>query len=150
MINSIKNFFTSKLSVETAEDSEQQLKLATAALLIEMMHQDDQVLEEEILAVKESLKVSFNLNSIEANELFLLAEQEAKEAVDYHQFTSLIAKYYSQEQKIKVIEYLWAIAYADNILDDHEEHMVRRIANLISVSHTDFLKAKHRVEERSQ
>jgi len=148
MINAIKNYFNKSISTDVEKNSEQNLKLATAALLVEMMHQDDQVLSSEIASVKDSLKQSFHLNEDEANELFKLAEQEAKASTDYHQFTTLIAKNYSQEQKIKVIEYLWSIAYADNVLDSHEEHMVRHIAGLIFVSHKDYIKAKHRVQEK--
>ena len=70
------------------------------------------------------------------------------QATDYHQFTSLIAKNFDQAQKIKVIEYLWMIAYSDYQLDKHEEHMVRRIADLIYVPHKEFLQAKHRVQRQ--
>jgi uncharacterized tellurite resistance protein B-like protein len=56
-------------------------------------------------------------------------------------------KGFSYEQKIKVIEHLWEVAYADNILDKHEEYMVRKIAGLIYVSHKDFIEAKLRVKK---
>jgi len=146
MLNTIKNFFEKNIASDTTDDIEHQLKLATAALLIEMMQQDHKVLEEERQVVKASLKEKFNLSEDETEELFNLAQKEAGEATDYHQFTRLIAKEYTQEQKIKVIELLWTIAYADNHLDSHEEHMVRRIADLIYVPHKDLMKTKHKVQ----
>ncbi len=146
MLNTIKNFFEQNIASDEVDDIEHQLKLATAALFIEMMQQDHEVHEDERQAVKVSLKEKFNLSEDETEELFNLAQQEASTATDYHQFTRLIAKEYTQDQKIKVIEFLWTIAYADNHLDSHEEHMVRRIADLIYVPHKDLMKTKHKVQ----
>ena len=147
MLSAIKNFFTNNISSEGNSDLDHQLKLATAALLIEMMQQDDQVHIEEIDAAKMALREKFDLADEECHTLFKLAEAEAAEAVDYHQFTRLIAREFTQAQKIKVIELLWSVAYADSHLDPHEEHMVRKIADLIYVSHKDFIKAKHKIQD---
>ena len=147
MLESIIRYFEINLSSEEPDDIERQLKLATAALLVEMMRQDNKVQEEERITVKKILQEKFRLGSEETEALFALAQHEAEEAVDYHQFTSLIAREYSQVQKIKIIEYLWTIAYADKKLDPLEEHMIRRIADLIYVSHKDFIKTKHRVQK---
>lgn len=146
MLNAIKNFFEENLVSGETEDIEHQLKLATAALFIEMMQQDHEVLDEERQIVKESLKEKFDLGQDEAEVLFKLAQEEAQQATDYHQFTRLIAKEYSQEQKTKVIELLWTIAYADNQLDPLEEHMVRRIADLIYVPHKVLIQTKLKVQ----
>ena len=147
MLNAIKNFFEKNISSEEDGDLDHQLKLATAALLIEMMQQDEQVHIEEIDTAKSALGEKFDLSDEESHTLFKLAEAEAGEAVDYHQFTRLIAKEFTQAQKIKVIELLWSVAYADSHLDRHEEHMVRKIADLIYVSHKDFIKAKHKIQD---
>ena len=146
MLDAIKRFFEQNLVPETvAVDSSHQLKLATAALLVEMMEQDEKVLDSERLSVCKALKENFDLNDEEASELLSLAEQEVTNATDYYQFTRLIAEQYSQTQKIQVIELLWRVALADNHLDAYEEHMVRRIADLIYVPHQDFIQAKLRV-----
>lgn len=142
-------FFEQNISIELVVDNqEHQLKLATAALLLEMMHQDEQVLEAEQQAVRQALKENFDLSDEESTELCHLAQQELKNATDYYQFTSLIAEHFSQQQKIKVIELLWQVAYADNHLDAYEEHMVRRIADLIYVPHQDFIQTKLRVQNK--
>ena len=147
MINTIKRFFEQNISLELpSTDSSHHLKLATAALLIEMMGQDDKILEKERQAVRMALKNNFQLSDSETEELFQLAEQEVHQATDYYQFTRLIAEQYSQAQKIQVIELLWQVALADNHLDAYEEHMVRRIADLIYVPHHDFIQAKLRVQ----
>jgi len=147
MLENIKSFFEKNfLSSETQQTNDHQLKLATASLFIEMMFQDHKVNDAEKQTVQKVLQEKFNLSEMDTKELYVLAEQEVKQATDYHQFTHLIAKYFDQSQKIKVIEYLWMIAYSDYHLDKYEEHMVRRIADLIHVSHKDFIQAKHRVE----
>lgn len=147
MLQAIKQFFEKNISPDNQEDIDHRLKLATAALLIEIMQQDGETKDEEIEAIKKALKTKFELSGSETDELFVLAHEEAKEAVDLYQFTSLINKHFSVDKKIKVIEYLWVIAYADNHLDAHEEHIVRRVADLLYVTHQDFIKAKHRVLE---
>ena len=145
MLNSIKSFFEDHFQITAVtEDVDHQLKLACAALLIEMMQQDGKVHEQEQQAVKQVLMHKFQLVETELHELYVLAEQEAHQATDYHQFTRLIAEHYSQPEKIKLVELLWQVAYADAHLDKYEEHMVRRIADLIHVSHADFIQAKHR------
>ena len=148
MLKAIQKFFDSHIMAESVIDVDHQLKLATTALLIEMMLQDDDVAEQEILTIKESMQESFELSSDECQVLFELAEKEQRNATDYHQFTSLIAKNYSNEQKLQVIEYLWKVAYADGQLDSLEEHMLRRISDLIYVSHSDFIRIKHQILER--
>jgi uncharacterized tellurite resistance protein B-like protein len=149
MLNNIKSFFEKNfMPTDGVPDNDHQLKLATAALLIEMMMQDDEVHDAERKAVQRALEDKFQLSASETSDLYKLAEQEVKASTDYHQFTSLMAQYFTQPQKVKVIEYLWLVAYADKHLDRYEEHMVRRIADLIHVSHKDFIQTKHLVKQQ--
>lgn len=147
MLKKIKEFFEQNISLETEVDIEHRLKLATAALMIEIMKQDGETKNEEVESVKKSLQTKFELTKKEIDELFTLAREESKQSVDLYQFTSLIREHFSQEKKIKTIEYLWTVAYADNHLDAHEEHLIRRIADLLYVTHQDFMKAKHKVQK---
>lgn len=148
MLNVIKSFFEEKMAMDHCPgDPSHQLRLATAALLIEMMHQDEKIHEAEQQAVRDALKDRFRLSDDETHELYQLAEQEVHQATDYYQFTRLIAEHYTQEDKIQVIELLWQVAYADSHLDAYEEHMVRRIADLIYVPHQEFIQAKIRVQK---
>jgi len=148
MIKKIQLFFEKNfmLSSVAAVPDEHQLNLAAAALLIEMILQDDNVDKAEVAEVKKLLITQFAISTAEMESLYALAEEEKHQSTDYHEFTSLIAKHYTQPQKIQLIESLWRVAYADQVLDKYEEHMVRRISDLIYVSHKDFIQAKHRVE----
>ena len=148
MIKKIQLFFEKNfmLNSVSAVPDEHQLNLAAAALLIEMILQDDNVDKAEVSEVKKLLITQFAISVEEMESLYALAEEEKHQSTDYHEFTSLIAKHYTQPQKIQLIESLWRVAYADQVLDKYEEHMVRRISDLIYVSHKDFIQAKHRVE----
>ena len=145
MLKAIRQFFEESISPDIENDIEHRLKLATAALFIEMMQQDGKRAEAEEEAVKLVLQTKFDLTEAETHELFDLAHEEARQAVDFYQFTSLIHEHFPMDKKIIILEYLWTIAYADKHLDAHEEHMVRRIADLLYVPHTEFMKAKHKV-----
>ncbi|VAW66539.1 hypothetical protein MNBD_GAMMA11-418 [hydrothermal vent metagenome] len=149
MLKKIQLFFEKYVIQEQTggESVEHSLNLAAAALLVEMIFQDDEIHENEVKAVKALMIEQLGLSSQEAENLYLLAQQERQQATDYHQFTQLIARHYTQQQKIKLIESLWRVAFADHVLDRYEEHMVRRISDLIHVSHKDFIQAKHRVQK---
>ena len=81
--------------------------------------------------------------------LMALAAEEARLATDYFQFTSLINKNFSAGQKVQVVEYLWQVAYADGQLDAHEQHFMRKIADLLYVSHADYVAAKQRARDQA-
>ncbi len=151
MVNTVRNFFK-KYVVSSPEDrdnvSEHSLQIATAALLVEMMRADSEIKDDERKAVAKKLQSSFGLSEEEINAMIKFAEEEIRKATGYYEFTSLINKGLSQEQKVKIIEHMWEIAFSDSLLDKHEEHMVRKIAGLIHVSHKDFIDAKLRVRKR--
>lgn len=109
---------------------------------------DESIVPDERRRVTQALQSFFQLSAQESTALQDLAEQTAQEAASYHEFTAQLNKHFSQERKIKVIEYLWEVAYADNQLDKYEEHFVRKIADLLHVAHKDFITSKHRVLDR--
>jgi uncharacterized tellurite resistance protein B-like protein len=151
MVTAIKIFFDRYInpSPDNSEGvSEHSLQLATTALLVEMMKADTEVSDVERRAVVKTVQSQFHLNDEETNELLHVAEEEIRKATGYFEFTSLINKGFSYEQKVKVIEHLWEIAFADSSLDKHEEHMVRKISGLIYVEHKDFIDAKIRIKKK--
>ena len=150
MIDHFKQFFDKYLSSDDKEPAspDHQLHLATAALLIEMMRVDDQVKAEELAALAAGIRQTFSLSEEETTRLISLAEEEAQDASCYHAFTSLINKGFSKQKKIRIVEMLWEIAYADNELEMYEEHLVRKLSDLLYVKHSDFIRTKHKVIER--
>ncbi|MFO7594219.1 MAG: TerB family tellurite resistance protein [Pseudomonadota bacterium] len=148
MLKAIRDFVEKQIMTpeETGDRnaSEHALRLATAALLVEMSRQDETVHDKEREAVATALRERFELQPEEVDELYALAEAEVKEAIDYYQFTSLIKDHFSPEQKERIVELLWQVAAADGHIDSFEEHMVRRIADLLYLPHSAFIRAKHR------
>lgn len=147
MLNQIKLFFEQHLSLPAAgnNSSEQQLRLTSVALFMEMLQMDDVETQKERDLVLSLIKKDFALDEEQAESLIAAAEQQRKQATDYYEFTSLINKQCSLEQKKQFIEALWRIAYIDGKLDPQEEYLVRKIAGLLHVPHIDFIMAKNRV-----
>ena len=151
MLSTLKKIyeqFIQPSSDKTDEVSEHSIRVATAALLIEMMRADGCVSEDEKRAVMQTIQSKFNLTEEETKSLKEIAEEKIRKSTDYYEFTSLIHKGLSYEQKVEVIAHLWEIAFTDKHLDKHEEYVVRKIADLIYVEHRDFIEAKLRVKKR--
>lgn len=150
MLRAIQRFFDGRIDPghrDVRQSDQHRLQVATGALLIEMMRTDVEVTESERAVAMAALQEKFDLTPEETHDLVELAEAEADDAIDHYQFTSLIKAGFSEEQKRKVVEYLWAVAYADENADEHEEYLVRKIANLIGVPHKEFIEAKLRVRD---
>jgi len=150
MFKSMKQFFEERIQLSVDDDSaadEQPLRLATAALMIEMTRADDEVTDGERRAVDNVLQELFAISKEEANELAVLAEAEVDNAACLFDFTKMVDQSFSQPQKQRVVEMLWRVAFADSHKDHEEEYLVRKISDLIHVSHENFIKARHRVEQ---
>ena len=148
MLKQITDFFSNHLLLpadDSSSNAEHSLRLATAALMIEMTRADYDIKSIEMEAVIGMVQKHFAIPPEETGELIDLAELEADKATTYHEFTSLMNQHYSQEQKIQVIELLWEVAYADGEIEKYEDFLVRKIAELLYVSHKEFIAAKHRV-----
>jgi len=147
MLTKLQKFFDQYLGKNTKNEIplERRLQMATAALMVEMLHVDQQVTSQEEIKLRKLLEQRFSLSSSEIESLIDLANNEKREATDYYQFTSLLNNHYSQQQKVNLVEDLWQLAYADHELDKYEEHLLRRLAELLHVPHQDFIRTKHKV-----
>lgn len=146
MIESINSFFKKHLLIPEDDPGKQHtIELATAALMIEVARADYQEKSVEFEAINQLLNGHFDLSEEETTTLIELAEEEARDLTSYHQFTSLINANYGQPERIKIIELLWQVANADGEIEKYEDHLIRKIADLLYVSHSDFIAAKHRV-----
>lgn len=151
MLKSFRRFFNEFVvidhSISAKQTHEHQLQLATAALLIEMVRADFESQEIERDHVLELLTKEFNLSTQEAAQLAELGEDEVRESVSLYEFTQAIDTTLSLPDKIRMIEMLWQVAYADGALDKYEEALMRKLADLLHLSHRQLMQAKHRVLE---
>lgn len=153
MLNTLKDLFDTFRSGPDEYSSAEQahsLQLATAVLLVEVMRADPSIQAAERSAVMSTLQLRFALGADELARLVELAEQTAKTASDYHQFTSSINGHFTHPQKISIIENMWQVAYADAHLDAHENHLIGKIASLLHVTQGEYIAAKMRAKEAAE
>jgi uncharacterized tellurite resistance protein B-like protein len=141
----------SQPSADAREDgSEKALRIAAAALLVEVSRSDGEVSDGERTVMRAAIQSLLDLPPADVEELLRVAEAESRSAVSLYEFTRIVDGELSQEEKKRVVELLWLVAFADGRKDAHEEHLVRKIAGLLHVDHPDFIDAKIRARDRSQ
>jgi uncharacterized tellurite resistance protein B-like protein len=150
VLKSIRDYFDRNIGVQHPAAERHSVELATAALLIEVVRSDAGIAPNEQQAVLRAVREKFGLSDEEAQTLFRLAEDEVRTANDYYQFTSLINRHFDQQRKQHVIELMWQVAYADAELAAHENHVLRRIADLLHVTHGDYIAAKMRARDAAE
>jgi uncharacterized tellurite resistance protein B-like protein len=149
MLNTIRDFFERHIATPDADRERHSIELATAALLVEVARIDHESNPTEREAVLSAVREKFGLAADEARNLVELAEQQMNQANDYFQFTSLINRHFNQEQKRQVIELMWRVAYADARLSAQENHVMRKVADLLHIAHGDYIAAKMRAQVAS-
>ena len=149
MIEIIKRFLQKESKRDTivsGVDKQQLIKMAAAVLFVEVMHADHKVDKRERRFVKQALQECFSLPSNQAEELLYLAEERVKDVTSLHEFTSTLHSRLNNEEKVMLLEQIWRIVLADNDVDKYEEHLVRRIAELLYIKHSDYIRAKLNAE----
>lgn len=144
MLRTLKDLFDS-LSPRPAPspaDEEHQLQLACAVLLMEVMRAEPDLREEERQAVMAALRRKFTLSPDEVERLVELADEKARTANDFFGFTSTLNDRFGQEQKVRIVEYMWQVAYADGEIDENENHLISKVAGLLHVTHGEYIAAK--------
>jgi len=142
MIGKILDMLTgSEASPDASGDDGRQL--ASAALLVEVAKADASFSSDERRALLELLRSTFTLDEEALLALESLAAQRSDEAVSLHEFTRQIVQNSGPEERCHLIGLMWQVAYADGRLDKYEEHLIRRVADLIYVSHSDMMRLKH-------
>ncbi len=147
MLGSLRRFFDAFLPAAEANPAlEHTLQLATAVLLVEVMRSDATIAPAERESMFNTLRERFTLTAGEVTALIDMAEEAARDAHDLHSFTMRLNAQLDRPQKARVIEYLWQVAYADGHLDAHEQHVMRKIADLLHIPHGDYISAKMRAK----
>jgi uncharacterized tellurite resistance protein B-like protein len=116
-------------------------ELACVALLLMVAHADFDDHDQEHALALQYVKREFNLSDADAEAVITLADQQAKDAISLHQFTAKL-KLLSYDARLSLLDNLWHQAYADGVLDPNEEAMLRKIADLLFIRHSDYIQAK--------
>lgn len=132
-----------------AQAVEHTLQLATAVMLMEVMRADASFDVAARRAVIDALRAKFALDDDEISRLIELAEQAARQATDWFEFTSHINAHFDMAAKVRMVEYMWRVAYADGQLSEHERHTMWRLSDLLHVPHGAYINAKMRARDAS-
>ena len=150
MFNTIKEFFQTHTGIGNTPDNAggvDSVELAAAVLMVEIRMADSDLQQEERSVIENALKVNFGLSGEHALSLIELAEKEVDHSTSLYDFTSYLNDALSNEERARIVELLWQVAFADAVLDKYEEYYVRKISDLLYVPHREFIKAKLKASE---
>ncbi len=143
MLDTIKRFFDENFNhAEDAQLSVNQKQLACAALMVEVATIDEHFDASEFETLKNHLQQQFDLSQDTLEELAQLAHTESQESHSLYQFTRLINDHCTPTEKFELLQGMWKVARADGHVGKYEEYMIRKVSELIYVSHSEFIRAK--------
>ncbi len=147
MLKKIKKYISElgNESIESPNQDQKEIEVnnACAALLIETALADKVFNEEEMNSMKQTLKEVYKVDEKDIEELINESEKKVSESTSLYEYTRLINDLCDYQDKLKLISNLWAIAFADDNLDKYEEHLIRKVSDLIHVSHSDYITQKN-------
>jgi len=143
MINRIVEWFTSENEIVESLDP----NLATAVLLVEVSMSDNEWGPEEEIKIKELLSHQLKLSEDEQFEVLSAAKELVLESNDLYRFTNRMNETLDTEAKYNLLVLLWQVAFADGEIDRYEDHIIRKISELLYLHHSHFIKAKHQAQE---
>jgi len=149
MFSSLLSFLEQRLAVP-GEDavSHDELRVAAAALLVEMARADFNEDETELEKARELLSERYGLTLEAAADLLAAAQSESDHAVSLFRFTHLINQHFEMPEKLALMGMLWDVAYADGRLDKHEDALMHKLADLLYVPIAELMAAKDRAKKK--
>ncbi|EED33307.1 protein YhgI [gamma proteobacterium NOR5-3] len=141
MIEKLRKLFTEPAG-NAEQSADENRRLAAAALLVEVARADFQQDAEEEAAMRELLCSSLSLDRASVDALLSEASYTVDEATSLYDFTRLVNDHYSYDEKFDLVSAMWQVAYADKSLNKYEEHLIRRVSDLIYLKHEDFIRGK--------
>lgn len=149
MLSKISVFFQSFAESGNQPANDISLEIACSVLLCEVMLADGQLDNAEQQKLKDIISSQFQLTRDEVTEIIKHSLLLCENATDFYQFTSKINEHYRPEQRIKMLELLWQVAYADGELASIEEHIIRKIADLLHLRHSEFIQTKLNMQSKA-
>jgi len=147
MIDRMLDFLTGRRTPALAHRPDE-LELAVAALLIEAARMDDAFDAAERATIERVLTERFDLTPDALHALMEAAEAAVRQSTQFFPFTRQIVQRISPEDRAHILEMMWEVAYADGVLDPHEDALLRRIAGLIHVPDRERGLARQRALEK--
>ena len=145
MIESLKKLFSAPETEHHKPDA-RQIAIAATALMVQLSRVDNDEDERELQAIVDCAIKAHQLTREEAEEILSHALDQAEDATSLYEFTGQINEYLDQESKQSLLESIWQVALADDRVDKYEEHLIRRMADLLHLNHREFIQARHKAE----
>jgi len=142
MLSKINKFFQSLGEESQYQANEISLEIACSVLLCEVMLADGKLDDMEQQKLSDIISAQFQLSNEEVQDIIKRSLALCDNATDFYQFTSKINENYSTEQRITMLELLWKVAYADGELASIEEHIIRKISDLLHLRHSEYIQTK--------
>ena len=133
-------------SVSREKDEFERIQIATCIILLEVAKSDDEFSSIEKTTLTAILQKKFELSEEAIEELMEVAGRKREASIDLWQYTHLINKNFTKEEKKKIIEAVWQVIYADQKLDKYEDHFVHKIAKLLQLKHNELIEAKLKIK----
>ena len=151
MFNFIRQtLFSNRAPSNNGPDKLERTRIAASVILLEAAHADHECTEDELEHVIETLCSDFDLSRKHVEDLLELARRERSQAVDLFEFTNHINNEFSREEKKAVLEAVWRIIHIDGQLEKHEDYFVRKLTNLLRLSHKEMIDAKLNARKQIQ
>lgn len=153
MFDFIKDFLSGNTNHSSQDyamsglETEKKLQIATCALFLEVANSDENFTETERKKIFKIMKELFYLSDEFIKELIEISQEQMRKSVSLYEFTDVINRHYSKEDKYNIVKNLWRLIYVDNELHKFEEHFVRMISNNLHLAHNDFIAAKMEAKE---
>lgn len=150
MLDGLRQFIADIVSPDAQERAfdETDYRLAATALLVHVVSLDGEPSAIEKRKLHGLIESRFKLDPGTADRLIASAMRIEGEAVDLYRFTSVIMRSVNEEGRIKIVEMMWELVFADGQVSEFEDNVVWRAADLLGVSSRDRIDLKHRVAEK--
>lgn len=143
MLNRINDFINNLLSAdEGTANNQHSVEIACAVLLCEVMRADNAFTDSEQEKLSAIVAKQFSLSDQEVSTVLEQAFALSENANDFYQFTSRLNQHYTLDERIEIVTLLWQVAYADGELASIEEHIIRKIADLLHLRHSEYIATK--------
>lgn len=148
MANGLQKLVGAETEAQRSTREAQQLQQTVATLLFETARVDHDVRDEDLRVAEECLRELFALTPEQARPLLVHASQLQHRPTSYHPLAKIVNSHFRAEEKSRLIEYMWRVAHADEEVNMYEDHLVRKIAELLYVPHREFIRAKHQARDQ--
>ncbi len=148
LLSGVNPELANTISVSSSGNKHTKVEVATCALFIELAKSDGEFSQEERDLIIIQMKNLFSLEKKYIDDLMLLAEEKVKQSISIYEFTGIINKSFSQEEKIELLENLWKLIYRDEKLTAYEDHMIKRIGATMNIEHKQIINSKLWVKQQ--